>query len=562
MGILNEIYLSFYKKHWKLYVIYLFTLISVPLKQISIPHFYGKIIEAINNSKLEKGAKLMFFLLLIWIVIQSINLLEGWVNSQIWPRFAAFSKEKVLGKIFDRYNTSFQELKTGELLTKLIKLPYIFDDMQDYVMDFFLDNLIVIISNVAYLFYHSKYLGGVYLISISVFSLLGYKFVKTCTGFKKEIEEHHDYTHGVIEDTLSNLISVYTSKQTSNEKKRIKHENEILIKKEIKRQMCNLKFKIMFSILNVLIFIGLNYTAFKLYKNKKVSIGSLTAIFILNFNILNSLLMFYRNFRNFSGIQGNIKYINEFYKNLPDYVPISSQLIKNVSEGIDIELKNINYSYKDPNELFYENFNLKIPMNQSVVIMGGIGSGKSTFAKLLVGLQKPISGDIYLNGVNANNLNINNIRSNIIYIPQSPNLFDRTLWENISYGVQIESKNKTLNTIYNLMEKMELTEIKDIFMEKMDYSVGKKGSFLSGGQRQIVWILRALLSKAKVIILDEPTSALDIKSKEQIKKLIHFLTKDRTLIIITHDLDLTENMSRLIVFDNGKILKDKSLQVN
>ena len=562
MGILNEIYLSFYKKHWKLYVIYLFTLISVPLKQISIPHFYGKIIEAINNSKLEKGAKLMFFLLLIWIVIQSINLLEGWVNSQIWPRFAAFSKEKVLGKIFDRYNTSFQELKTGELLTKLIKLPYIFDDMQDYVMDFFLDNLIVIISNVAYLFYHSKYLGGVYLISIGVFSLLGYKFVKTCTGFKKEIEEHHDYTHGVIEDTLSNLISVYTSKQTSNEKKRIKHENEILIKKEIKRQMCNLKFKIMFSILNVLIFIGLNYTAFKLYKNKKVSIGSLTAIFILNFNILNSLLMFYRNFRNFSGIQGNIKYINEFYKNLPDYVPISSQLIKNVSEGIDIELKNINYSYKDPNELFYENFNLKIPMNQSVVIMGGIGSGKSTFAKLLVGLQKPISGEIYLNGVNANNLNINNIRSNIIYIPQSPNLFDRTLWENISYGVKIESKNKTLNTIYNLMEKMELTEIKDIFMEKMDYSVGKKGSFLSGGQRQIVWILRALLSKAKVIILDEPTSALDIKSKEQIKKLIHFLTKDRTLIIITHDLDLTENMSRLIVFDNGKILKDKSLQVN
>ena len=128
----------------------------------------------------------MFFLLLIWIVIQSINLLEGWVNSQIWPRFAAFSKEKVLGKIFDRYNTSFQELKTGELLTKLIKLPYIFDDMQDYVMDFFLDNLIVIISNVAYLFYHSKYLGGVYLISIGVFLFLGINLLKHVLVLKKK----------------------------------------------------------------------------------------------------------------------------------------------------------------------------------------------------------------------------------------------------------------------------------------------------------------------------------------------------------------------------------------
>ena len=167
-----------------------------------------------------------------------------------------------------------------------------------------------------------------------------------------------------------------------------------------------------------------------------------------------------------------------------------------------------------------------------------------------------------LNGVDFKRLNIDNIRENIIYIPQSPVLFDRTLWENISYGHNGIKKNETTSKIYKLLDDIGLTEVREIFEERMDLPVGKKGSNLSGGQRQIVWILRALLGKSKVVILDEPTSALDPKSKRLIKKLIMLLTKNRTLIVITHDLNLTEGMDRLIVFDEGKIISDKKLNSN
>lgn len=560
MNLVKDIYLEFFKNHKQFYFLFLLNVISTPLKQVGIPHFYGKIIECLKKPDIQGATKMLFILLIVWISIQGLNVIQNWAELHTWPRFAAFAEEQMLNNVIDRYNTHFQELKTGEIVTKLIKLPWILDHIQDYVQEFFMDNLIVVGSNILYLSYHSKYLGLVYSLGIIVFVIVGIKFVKECGKFKAQSEQNYDECHSKVEDILSNLISVYTSKQTSSEKKIVRTNNQKIVSGQIRRQLCNLKYKVIFSIVNILIFIGLNFITLKLYTSKKISMGTLSAVFILNFNILTSLIMFYRNAKNFASIRGNWEYINRFLSTLPDYDPPSSNTIKNPSDGIFIEFKDIEYIIPNTDKKLYENFNLEIPENQSLVIMGTIGSGKSTFAKLLVGLQTPTGGEVFLNNISSKKLSIDSIRENVIYIPQSPVLFDRTLWENISYGYSGEKKSVTLTKIYKLLDEMKMNEIRDIFEERMDESVGKKGSFLSGGQRQVVWILRALLGKSKVIILDEPTSALDSKSKEQIQNMIHYLTKNRTLIIITHDSDLLENMDRLIVFNAGKIVKDKSLK--
>jgi ABC-type bacteriocin/lantibiotic exporter with double-glycine peptidase domain len=559
MNLVKDIYLEFFKNHKQFYFLFLLNVISTPLKQVGIPHFYGKIIECLKKPDIQGATKMLFILLIVWISIQGLNVVQNWAELHTWPRFAAFAEEQMLNNVIDRYNTHFQELKTGEIVTKLIKLPWILDHIQDYIQEFFMDNLIVVGSNILYLSYHSKYLGLVYSLGIIVYVLVGIKFVKECGKFKAQSEQNYDECHSKVEDILSNLISVYTSKQSDSEKKLVRTNNQKIVSGQIRRQLCNLKYKVIFSIVNILIFIGLNFITLKLYTSKKISMGTLSAVFILNFNILTSLIMFYRNAKNFASIRGNWEYINRFLSTLPDYDPPSSNTIKNPSDGIFIEFKDIEYIIPNTDKKLYENFNLEIPENQSLVIMGTIGSGKSTFAKLLVGLQTPTGGEIFLNNISSKKLNIDSIRENVIYIPQSPVLFDRTLWENISYGYSGEKKSITLAKIYKLLDEMKMHDIRDIFEERMDEPVGKKGSFLSGGQRQVVWILRALLGKAKVIILDEPTSALDSKSKEQIQNMIHYVTKNRTLIIITHDSDLLENMDRLIVFNEGKIVKDKNL---
>ena len=209
----------------------------------------------------------------------------------------------------------------------------------------------------------------------------------------------------------------------------------------------------------------------------------------------------------------------------------------------------------------HEDLNLKIPANQDIVIMGKIGSGKSTFAKMLVGLQHHQKGDIYLNGQNTKEIDINDIRRQIIYIPQHPQLFNRTLYENITYGLsQSETKKIKERDITDLLRQLQFDDLAKKFSDMMHQEVGKKGSKLSGGQRQIVWILRAYFRKSSIVFLDEPTSSLDPDSKRQVMDMIRLLKDTKPVIVITHDTDLKQGMDRLIVFQDGAIIKDQILQ--
>ena len=477
----------------------------------------------------------------------------------MWPKLVAFTEETLFKKVIESYNTNFKELRVGELITKLVKMPWILDEVMYYI-HFFIENIIMMVSNLVYLTLKSKKLGLVYLVGISIFLILARSFIKNCRQVIIEKEQKYDKAHGIMEDILSNLITVYTGKQQKQEVKRVVGKNKEIIKLEIQKGLCQLKYKAGFSIVNVLIFIGLNFVAFNLYKNGELSFSGLSAVFILNYNILHNLIIYYNNANQFINVSADYIYLSNFLNSLPDFdeeKERSKDKLRNTEYGISIELKNIYFNIESTNNKIYNDLNLFIPQNQNVVIMGSIGSGKSTFAKLLVRLLEPDKGKILLNGVNYNKLNIENVRKNIIYIPQTPILFDRTLWDNVSYGFKQGDIKK--QDVLDVLRKMEMDSLADIFKKRFDKPVGKKGSFLSGGQRQIVWVLRALFGKAKVIILDEPTSALDEESKINVRKMIRFLTRKLTLIIITHDKDLLTGMDRVIVFDKGAIKHDKKL---
>jgi len=150
-------------------------------------------------------------------------------------------------------------------------------------------------------------------------------------------------------------------------------------------------------------------------------------------------------------------------------------------------------------------------------------------------------------------IDLEDIREKIIYIPQHPNLFNRTLRDNILYGVK---KGITATDILNKLDDVGMTDLRIKFETILDKSVGKLGSKLSGGQRQIVWILRCLFNNSKMIILDEPTSSLDAESKQNIIQLIKELKVNRSIVIITHDNDFEKDKTlynRLIKFDKGNI---------
>lgn len=550
-----KLYLRFIKKNWQLYGIYFLTLLSIPLSQTSMPHIYGQIISMLKSGNLKKSTKVFMMLIGIWIIIQILNLVQSYVNMYIVPKFQSFIRQYFFDRIIESYSENYQELELGKIISKIIRSPGIVQSIFIEIKDFLLTNIFMTVSNFIYLASHNFKLGLIFLVAILSIYVVSFIYFRVCNGYITETQDSYDEVHEEIQDTLSNLISIYTSQQSKDEKIRIREYNIKTNKNQMDTYSCNNKFRIIFSLLYIIIFLVLNYYAYTLFKNKEIKLSAFVSIFILNYSIFNFITSFYYDAYTFMNMYTKVNHITTFIEGLPVYKYTEGQQIPN-PEKIDIEFDKVVFSHSPTIEPIYNELSFKVPFGQSLAVMGTIGSGKSTMAKLLVRLQKYQGGEIKLNGLKIDELDIINLRKNVLYVPQHPILFNRTLWDNISYGLGPEIQ---VEDFYNVLRENGMSDLVEIYEKKMYEKVGKTGSNLSGGQRQIIWLIRCLLRPSKIIILDEPTSALDEKNAQNVIKLISKLSEGRTLIVITHDSDLLPHMDRMIFFDKGEIVKDEKM---
>ena len=272
------------------------------------------------------------------------------------------------------------------------------------------------------------------------------------------------------------------------------------------------------------------------------------SIIIINYSLLNSLMSVYYYARRLTDIKGRKQVFEDYLNGLPHTSKDNKFKLKKL-KNVNIEFKDVCFSYEE-NKPIIDKMSMKLKTDTIVGLIGPIGSGKSTIGKLLVRLKEPKSGDIILNNVNTKNLNVNNLREIINYIPQHPKLFNRTLFSNITYGVK---KDVTEDDINKIIDDLDVNNVNKKFKDNMYKKVGKNGSNLSGGQRQLVWLLRSILKDSKVLILDEPTSSLDPDSKNQLIKFLKNYTKNKLVIIITHDLSILDHVNKIIKLKNGTI---------
>lgn len=552
-----ELYWRFIKANWKLYIIYFIVLLSIPLENTAMPHYYGKIINVLKEGDFVSGKRFFLILLGIWIIIQIFNLASSYLNTYLMPRFQSYIRQYFFNKILDSYSQEYKELELGHIISKIIRSPSIIQNIFVEIRDFVFQNSFLVISNIIYLWSYHPMLAAVFLGSVVAIYCLSYVYFQSCNTNIKDTEEAFDTVHEQIQDTLSNLLSIYTCQKSPDEKKRVEEFNKTTAELQITTGNCNNKFRVFYSIIYVFVFLALNYTAYYLYQQKSLNLQGLVSIFILNYSIFGSLSTFYVDAHSFMNVYTRVNHITQFIDSLPVRPKSSTRTIPN-PEVINIEFRNVTFTPPNTDKPVYNGLNFTIPHRQALAIMGSIGSGKSTAAKLLVRLQKHQSGQILINGVDVADLDLDDLRKHIIYVPQHPILFNRTLWENINYGLD----GVTKDDVYKLLHETGLTDLEEVYREKMDKSVGKLGSNLSGGQRQVVWLLRCMLRPSSVIILDEPTSALDEKSRRNVENIIKWMSKSRTLIVITHDRELLQHMSRMIYFDKGQIVQDTILTNN
>ena len=548
---LEEFYLDFLKKHKWQYIVYLFTLLYIPISKVGIPHFYGRLIGNINEKKVIPAFHILIVLIVLWFFTQTIHTISNKIHSRFMPKFVEFFRGRMIDNIFDKYSTNFEDLQIGDTMVKLIKSPWILEDVFDTIENVAFNNILTIVSSFIYLFMYNKLLGIVYVFSMICVTIFGYLFVEECSDTVQISENIYDRTHEEIEDTLSNLISIYTSNKVEHERGRIRVLSKQIYETQQKMLKCLGKYRINFTLVFVIVFAILNILSFTLFIKKQISLSTLSAIIIINYSLLTSFMGMYYQTKDIIYLKGCIEVFINYLNKLPKKNNVGVLDIPNPNK-IRIDIKDLFFSYL-PNKYILNGVNLTINPGENVALLGKIGSGKSTTAKLLIRLFDFDKGSIRFNGVDIKDISLENLRNHIRYIPQHPKLFNRTLYENIIYAVK---EKVSVEHVLDLIKSLDIPEIYKTFKDKMNMSVGKNGSKLSGGQRQVVWLLRALLTKPGVIILDEPTASMDNKSKVEVTKLIKKIGENSTIILITHDEILLDYLDRKIMFKDGVIVEN------
>lgn len=218
----------------------------------------------------------------------------------------------------------------------------------------------------------------------------------------------------------------------------------------------------------------------------------------------------------------------------------------------DIEFRDVEFSYPNTQVAALRGINCNIKTGDKVVIIGRIGSGKTTLQKLIMGLYQTTGGAVSIDGVDVRQLDPADLRRNIGYVSQDVTLFYGTLRDNISIGAPYADDAAILAAA----EAGGLTEFVNRHPEGFDMMIGERGESLSGGQRQGVAIARAFLMDPPILLLDEPTSAMDFSSEQQFKERLKTFAAHKTVLIVTHRNSLLDLATRVIVIDEGKVVAD------
>ncbi|WP_281558092.1 type I secretion system permease/ATPase [Thalassomonas sp. RHCl1] len=228
------------------------------------------------------------------------------------------------------------------------------------------------------------------------------------------------------------------------------------------------------------------------------------------------------------------------------HLPSRSKLSGNIT------LDNLSFTYPGAGSASLQQVSLSIKQGEKIAIVGSNGSGKSTLAKLLCSLLQPSNGSLQFDGINHQQIHPGDLRRNLGYLPQDITLFHGTIRDNILFGTrQI--------TEYQLIRAVQLSGVHaftDQQTSGLDQQVGENGRALSRGQRQSVALARAILNSPPILLLDEPTASLDARAEKQFMQSISATAKDRTLLLITHKMELLHLVNRILVLDKGKLVMD------
>jgi len=543
---MNSINLAveFYKTNKiEIFLLICSNLIVYIIQSLIIPELTGKLSSVINlNNKVEIQYILVLFVY-IWLLLRLFQSLDIVITGYITPELKEFINNYLWKKILKKFENNYDNINVSKLILRLSSIPnnirHIFNENIRNSIPF----IGVLITIMLRFYLIDIKLAIIVLFFISLLLIILYLDSKKIIKLIKLQSQYEEILAFNFEDKINNLQNIYAFNQVDYEYKNIanklykfKNVNIILYK-----QISNTRQK--FFVITLLFLMILVIVIFQLKFNSNKSIDNATFLSLVLTSLFISM-----NIQDFVAVLSDMIYDygillnNEvFFKYLEENNNISYNKNQIQIKSGKIVFKNIDFSYLGNKTLILDNFSLEIQDKEKVAILGKSGKGKSTIVKLIMCLYSTNKGNIYIDDLNINEYDPKSVRQYISYVSQNTILFSGSIYDNIRYGT-----NYLRQYILDFLDKNQLSYLFSNLENGIDTDVGLCGSKVSGGQRQIIYILRAILHNKPILILDEPSSSIDKNIKQQFIDLVKKFYQDKTMILITHDRDLLTLANRII----------------
>ena len=521
-----------------------------------------KLLSQIFNT--TDAYKLSMMALLSIIFIYLVKISYAFIMTYVNAKFTMSFNRRLRARLMKIYLAMPYEYHHENNSSTLIrKSTYDVDVFCNAVSGFlsFLVKIVTSITIVVYLFITSYIITIITGTALCIFAFISIYLLKNKNRkIGKDIQQlnNNNYKYlsqsfnGIKESKISNNEVFFINEYTKN----IVNINKLSLKRTMYGSVPGhtLEFVgIMGIVISLLIIISIG-------SSEKYQIISTFAVFayavIKLLPCVTEITSYVNNFAFYSSsvetIHNDLNEISKLEENIESYSDYETLPFNNT-----INIKDVSFSYRDePDKFILNNINLVIHKNTSTAISGVSGAGKTTLVDVILGLLKPTNGGVYCDGFNVND-NIRGWRNNLSYVPQNIFLTDDTIRNNVAFG--IESKEIDDKKIWEALDKAQLREFVEQTPKGLNAIIGERGIRLSGGQRQRIGIARAFYKNTNVIVLDEATSALDYETEKSIINHITKISKDHTLIIITHRLNTIDMCDYIYQIVNGKLTCKKSL---
>ncbi len=538
-------YLKYYKKDL---IMAISLIVFETVFELIIPFLMKDIIDkGIKNSDMNQI--LLSGGLIIGCAL--ISLLTGHFyakyNARLVTNFSYHLRQEVFAKIQSFSFSNLDHFRTSSLVTRTTNDVMILQNTLVGGLRPLCRSPLMLFMGVGLSFLMAPKVAWIFVGAVPILGIILFLIIRYTAPKYSILQENVDDLNRVVRENVTAIRTVKAYVREEHEINKFNQANEQVMQTTKKTfriaQLNTPSFQFILYTITVLI---LTFGSI-LVHNNELEVGSLSALLSYILQVVNSLMMISNVFLLMNRSFASSKRIKEVLEEQTDIVSKENAITK--IEAGTIEFKNVSFKYQNgTGENVLSQINLHIHSGESIGILGGTGSAKSTLVSLILRLYDVTNGEVLLNGINVKDYDIVALRDAISIVLQKNVLFHGTIKENLLWG----NKEATDEEIKEACQMACADEFIKNLPGQYSYDLGQGGVNVSGGQKQRLCIARALLKKPKVIIFDDSTSACDMETERKITSAIRSL-KDTTNLIIAQRITSVMNADRIVILDEGKI---------